>query len=115
MPSSPTIRTRDYHSKLLLLLAAASFSLKPASAQFWPWEPAPAPAPAPEPTPRPPTRRPTPLPPTLPTGGTFINHIDNEPDWLLGKCEGDCDKDEVRLQSAFWITAKSYSRLYFGT
>ena len=86
-----------------LLLAALSLALlaAPASAQFeaaehdastswWQSEPAPGPAPTvPAPVPTVP-------PPTLPTGSNRLVYIDREPEWKLGKCEGDCDKDEVR-------------------
>lgn len=48
--------------------------------------------PNPRPTPRPPTRP----PPTLPTGGDYLQFVDREPDFRLGRCEGDCDKDSVR-------------------
>ena len=86
-----------------LLLAALSLALlaAPAAAQFeaaehdastswWQSEPAPGPAPTvPAPVPTVP-------PPTLPTGSNRLVYIDREPEWKLGKCEGDCDKDEVR-------------------
>lgn len=48
--------------------------------------------PNPRPTPRPPTRP----PPTLPTGGDYLQFVEREPDFRLGRCEGDCDKDSVR-------------------
>ena len=108
---------------MFVALVTATFLLPaPATAQLWLWEPAPAPAPAPapDPTPPPPTRRPTAPPPTLPTGGNFINYIDKEPDWLLGKCEGDCDRDEVRLlfgdrqsYSQFFVLRLRMSHIYF--
>lgn len=86
-----------------LLLAALSPALlaAPAAAQFeaaehdastswWQSEPAPGPAPTV------PVPVPTVPPPTLPTGSNRLVYIDREPEWKLGKCEGDCDKDEVR-------------------
>ena len=86
-----------------LLLAALSLALlaAPAAAQFeaaehdtstswWQSEPAPGPAPTV------PVPVPTVPPPTLPTGSNRLVYIDREPEWKLGKCEGDCDKDEVR-------------------
>ena len=95
------IMSRPASTSFTTVVAVVSFlaiSLPaPATAQLWPWEPAPAPVPAPVPTPRPPTRQPTPKPPTLPTGGNSLNYIDKEPEWLLGKCEGDCDRDEVSM------------------
>mmetsp|Transcript_33108 Transcript_33108/g.71650 ORF Transcript_33108/g.71650 Transcript_33108/m.71650 type:complete len:755 (+) Transcript_33108:240-2504(+) len=45
--------------------------------------------PNPEPT-RPPPTRP---PPTLPTGGNNLQDRGDEPDWKLGRCEGDCDRN----------------------
>ena len=93
-----------------LLLAALSLALlaAPAAAQFeaaehdtstswWQSEPAPGPAPTvPGPAPTVPAPVPTVPPPTLPTGSNRLVYIDREPEWKLGKCEGDCDKDEVR-------------------
>ena len=86
-------------------LAALSLALlaAPASAQFeaaehdtstsW-WLTQSEPAPGPAPTV--PVPVPTVPPPTLPTGSNRLVYIDREPEWKLGKCEGDCDKDEVR-------------------
>ena len=43
-----------------------------------------------------PVPRPTNPPPTLPTGGDYLQFVDREPNFRLGRCEGDCDKDSVR-------------------
>ena len=43
-----------------------------------------------------PNLSPTRPPPTLPTGGDYLQFVDREPDFRLGRCEGDCDKDSVR-------------------
>ena len=79
------------------LLAALLLLPIPASAQFeaaehdtsWWGQPAPGPAPTV------PVPVPTVPPPTLPTGSNRLVYIAREPEWKLGKCEGDCDKDEV--------------------
>lgn len=81
-------------------LAALSLALlaAPASAQFEAAEhdTSIVVEPAPGPAPTVPVPVPTVPPPTLPTGSNRLVYIDREPDWKLGKCEGDCDKDEVR-------------------
>ena len=43
-----------------------------------------------------PAPRPTNPPPTLPTGSDYLEFVDKEPNFRLGRCEGDCDKDSVR-------------------
>ena len=43
-----------------------------------------------------PNLSPTRPPPTLPTGGDYLQFVEREPDFRLGRCEGDCDKDSVR-------------------
>ena len=48
-----------------------------------------------------PVPRPTNPPPTLPTGGDYLRFVDREPDFRLGRCEGDCDKDSVRSTLLF--------------
>ena len=81
------------------LLAALSLALlaAPASAQFEAAEHDTSTSePAPGPAPTVPAPVPTVPPPTLPTGSNRLVYIDREPEWKLGKCEGDCDKDEVR-------------------
>ena len=81
---------------LLLLPAPASAQVEAAEPEgrqhdstTWWGQPAPGPAPTV------PVPVPTVPPPTLPTGSNRLVYIAREPEWKLGKCEGDCDKDEV--------------------
>ena len=65
-----------------------------------------------------PVPRPTNPPPTLPTGGDYLQFVDREPNFRLGRCEGDCDKDSVRsrlfgaLALGTYIVALSLSHFF---
>ena len=65
-----------------------------------------------------PVPRPTNPPPTLPTGGDYLQFVDREPNFRLGRCEGDCDKDSVRsrlfgaLALGTYIIALSLSHFF---
>lgn len=56
----------------------------------------------------PPVSTPRPQRPTPPTGGNRLRNVDNEPDFQLGRCEGDCDNDKVNCCLRLTIEGEDY-------